>query len=226
MKWPILVLSTILSLSATAQEKRPNILFAFADDWGRYASAYGQLEPGGPNDLVKTPNFDRIAKEGVLFRNAFVTAPSCTPCRSSLLSGQYFWRTGQGAILQGAIWDSKIPSFPLLLEKAGYHIGYTAKVWTPGAPRDAPYGGTQNAYNRRGTKFSQFSQQVERASDIAEGKERLYKAVRGNFADFMASSTPCVIVILAAMCRFVRYWRSSRSTSADGRAPHLPRRRP
>ncbi len=186
MKWSILVLYALLTLSIAAQEKRPNILFAFADDWGRYASAYGQLEPGGPNDLVSTPNFDRIAKEGVLFRNAFVTAPSCTPCRSSLLSGQYFWRTGQGAILQGAKWDSKIPSFPLLLEKAGYHIGYTAKVWTPGTPRDAPYGGKKNSYHRQGTKFSQFSQQVEQAPSITEGKERQYNAVRGNFADFMA----------------------------------------
>jgi hypothetical protein len=38
---------------------RPNILFAFADDWGRYASAYAKLEPGGPSDVVKTPHFDR-----------------------------------------------------------------------------------------------------------------------------------------------------------------------
>ena len=99
-----LALALIVTARADAAE-RPNILFAFADDWGRYASAYAELSPGGPSDLVKTPNFDRIADEGVLFTNAFVNAPSCTPCRSSLLSGQYFWRTGRGAILQGAIWD-------------------------------------------------------------------------------------------------------------------------
>jgi uncharacterized sulfatase len=57
-----------------------------------------------------------VAKEGVLFRHAFVNAPSCTPCRSALLSGRYFFNTGQGAILQGAQWDSKIPAFPLLLK--------------------------------------------------------------------------------------------------------------
>ncbi|MGV3720747.1 MAG: sulfatase-like hydrolase/transferase, partial [Actinomycetota bacterium] len=86
-----------------APPRRPNILFAFADDWGRYASAYAKIDgPGTINDVVSTPNFDRIAREGVLARHAFVTAPSCTPCRSSLLSGQYFWRTGRGAILQGA----------------------------------------------------------------------------------------------------------------------------
>ena len=50
--------------------------------------------PGGINDVVRTPNFDRIARSGVLFRNAHVNAPSCTPCRSALLSGQYFWARG------------------------------------------------------------------------------------------------------------------------------------
>ena len=82
---------------------RPNILFVFADDWGRYASAYRDIDgEGTPNDLVDTPHFDRVAREGALFRNAFVPAPSCTPCRSSVLTGRYFWQTGRAAILQGA----------------------------------------------------------------------------------------------------------------------------
>src|SRR3954464_714234 len=92
-----------------ASAPRWNILFCFADDWGRYASCYAGLD-GRPtmSDIVTTPNIDRIAREGILFRHAFVTAPSCTPCRSSLLSGQYFFRTGRGAILQGARWDPAI----------------------------------------------------------------------------------------------------------------------
>ena len=93
------------SSNITHAADRPNILFAFADDWGCYASAYAQVDgPGSPCDVVKTPNVDRVAREGVLFKNAFVTAPSCTPCRSSLLSGQYFYRTGMGAILSGSGW--------------------------------------------------------------------------------------------------------------------------
>src|SRR5262249_36293964 len=111
--------------------RRPNILFAFVDDWGRHASCYAAIDGQGTvNDVIRTPNVDRIAREGVLFRRAFVSAPSCTPCRSALLSGQHFWRTGRGAILAGAIWDPKIPSFPLLLRDAGYHIGQTYKVWS------------------------------------------------------------------------------------------------
>ena len=103
--------------------------FAFADDWGRYASAYSKIEgEGSLNTLIKTPHFDRVAREGVIFTNAFVPAPTCTPCRSAILSGQYFWQTGLGAILQGAVWDESIPTYPLILEQEGYHIGYAYKV--------------------------------------------------------------------------------------------------
>ena len=163
---------------------RANILFAFADDWGRHAGAYAKLEPGGPSDIVRTPNFDRVARGGVLFRNAFVTAPSCTPCRSSLLSGQYFWRTGRGAILQGAIWDSKIPTYPLLLKKSGYHIGHSYKVWSPGSPRNAPYGAQETAYNPAGNRFNTFSQRVSGAEDKEAMKKALFEEVRSNFRAF------------------------------------------
>ena len=170
---------------------RPNILFAFADDWGRYASAYCQVEGDDtPNALLDTPHFDRVAREGALFTNAFVPAPSCTPCRSSLLSGRYFWNTERGAILQGAVWDSAIPTYPLLLEEAGYHIGYTYKVWSPGTPRDEPYGGDRTRYAPAGTRFGKFSQTAtsyreERGVDGA--KEVLYDEVRQNFEAFVAA---------------------------------------
>src|SRR6056297_1629976 len=55
---------------------KPHIVMCFADDWGAYASAYGKLQPGGPSDALQTPNFDAIAGQGVLFTNAFVSAPS------------------------------------------------------------------------------------------------------------------------------------------------------
>lgn len=172
---------------SAGRDERPNIVFAFADDWGRYASAYAKLEPGGPSDIISTPNFDRIAREGVLFTNAFVNAPSCTPCRSSILSGQHFWRTGRGAILQGAIWDSSIPSYPLILRDSGYHIGHTFKVWSPGTPADAPYGGRDYAYVRRGRRFNDFSENVTAAPDPAAAKRELLEEVRGNVTDFLAA---------------------------------------
>ncbi len=185
-KLALMLLTLLIPATVFAAPKRPNILFCFADDWGRYASAYRTgPKDNTPNAVVRTPNFDRIAKEGVLFNHAFVTAPSCTPCRSSLLSGQYFYRTGRGAILQGAIWDSRIPSYPLLLKQAGYHIGHSDKVWSPGTPANAPYGAAKFAYNKAGRRFNQFSQFVSRAADKNKAKQQLYGEATGNFQQFL-----------------------------------------
>lgn len=191
MKLATVLILCLTALTARAAE-RPNILFLFADDWGRYASIYAEVNgPGGINDVVRTPNFDKIARSGVLFRNAHVNAPSCTPCRSALLSGQYFWRTGRGSILRGAVWDDAIPAYPLLLKDAGYHIGKTYKVWGPGTPADAPYGKQEHAYQKAGGKFNQFSQNVTQmlaqGQSLEAANETLYDEVRGNFHDFLAA---------------------------------------
>ena len=106
-------------------QTRPNILFCIADDWGwPHAGAYG-------DPVVQTPAFDRLSSEGVLFENAFVTAPSCTPCRNSILTGQWHWRLEEG----GNLWSTlhpKFPVYPLLLEDAGYYVGHWRKAWGPG----------------------------------------------------------------------------------------------
>ena len=183
---------SLLALPVSAAEpKRPNLLFIFADDWGRFASAYGKLDgPGSPNDVVKTPNFDRIAREGTLVRQAFVSAPSCTPCRSALLSGQHFWRTGRAAILQGAVWDESIPTYPRLLTQAGYHMGKTGKVWSPGNPADIPYGRPVPGFQKAGMRFNSFSKfgtdQVKSGDSIDSCRRTLLREVRGNFEDFLS----------------------------------------
>ena len=138
---------------AAQPASRPNILFAIADDWGLHAGAYGTR-------WVSTPAFDRVAREGIVFKHAFVNAPSCTPCRSSLLSGRYFFNANRGAILSGAVWDSSIPSYPLMLRDAGYHIGKSYKVWSPGTPADAPFGGQAHAYEKAGRAPNNFSEEV------------------------------------------------------------------
>lgn len=180
---------TLLSAGARADD-RPNILFFFADDWGRYASIYGEAEPGGINDVVKTPTFDRIAREGVLFNHAHVSAPSCTPCRSALLTGQHFWRTKTGSILLGATFPEDLPTFPVLLRDAGYHIGATYKVWGPGTPSNFPFSTTGTMYGQAGSKFNGFSQyvtrEVEKGTAIEEAKQALLDEARVNFKAFLA----------------------------------------
>lgn len=183
----------LLSVVAVhAEAPRPNIFIAFADDWGRFASAYAAVD--GPESLhehVHTPHIDRMAREGVLFRRAFVSSPSCTPCRSAFLAGQHFWRTGRGAILRGAVWDASLPSFALQLKDAGYHLGETYKVWSPGTPNDAPYGAGRYAYEQAGGRFNQFSQNVTKAvaagTPLAAAKQALYDEVRANFEAFLAA---------------------------------------
>ncbi len=188
----LLMLGLILSDRSNAAEPapRPNVVLIFADDWGRHAGAYARIDgPGTVNDVVRTPNFDRIAQEGVLFRSAFISSPSCTPSRSALVSGQHFWRTGRGSVLRGE-WDGTNPAFPLLLRDAGYQIGKSHKVWTPGNPPDAPFGGQQYAYEASGHRFNDFSENVTKlvkeGKSIDAAKNELYDEVRGNFDAFLA----------------------------------------
>mgnify|MGYP001606450046 CR=1 FL=1 len=131
-------LSLILAvaLNTAWSQAKPNILFLFADDLGRYASAYSDTKNPSVNDIIRTPIFDRIAEEGVYFTNAFVSAPSCTPCRGAVYTGRHFFRNGSSSQLHSP-WDKahpdpfmEIKGMPVTLEAAGYHIGYTYKWHT------------------------------------------------------------------------------------------------
>lgn len=104
-------------------DTRPNIVVLIADDWSwPHASILG-------SEAVKTPNFDRVANEGTLFQNAFVSTPSCTPSRLSILTGQHHWRLQEGDSLGGSLRES-YPVYTDLLEQAGYRIGrYGKGVW-------------------------------------------------------------------------------------------------
>ena len=110
-------------LFVTVDDVRPNIVFCMADDWSwPHAGILG-------DPVVKTPNFDRIAKEGVLFENAFVSTPSCTPSRLSILTGQHHWRLQEGDSLGGSLRED-YDVYTEMLQKAGYRIGRFGKgVW-------------------------------------------------------------------------------------------------
>jgi N-sulfoglucosamine sulfohydrolase len=130
-----------------ALKKRPNILFCLADDWSwPHASIAG-------DKVIKTPTFDRVAQQGVLFENAFVSSPSCTPSRGAILTGQWHWRLEEGGNLWSTL-PAKFAVYPDLLEEAGYHVGYTRKGWGPG--RDAPGGRKRNPAGPHYKDFKEF----------------------------------------------------------------------
>jgi N-sulfoglucosamine sulfohydrolase len=133
--------------SPSDRKRRPNILFCLADDWSwPHASIAGEK-------VIQTPTFDRVAREGVLFPNAFVTAPSCTPSRGSIVTGQWHWRLEEGGNLWSTL-PAKFAVYPDLLEKAGYHVGVTRKGWGPGQPE--PGGRTRNPAGPSYKDFNAF----------------------------------------------------------------------
>jgi N-sulfoglucosamine sulfohydrolase len=81
---------------------------------------------------ARTPNMDRLAREGVLFRNAFCDSPSCTPSRGAILTGRHIWQLGAAANLWSH-WPGTDAVYPDLLAGAGYAVGLAGKGWAPGS---------------------------------------------------------------------------------------------
>ncbi|MFW5856523.1 MAG: sulfatase [Planctomycetota bacterium] len=106
-----------------APQDRPNILFVIADDASHFG-AYGHR-------FVKTPNFDRVARDGIRFTRAFTTNPKCAPSRASILTGRHTWQNG-ASCLHWNYWPDDLPVYTDFLDEAGYHIGFSGKPWAPG----------------------------------------------------------------------------------------------
>ena len=133
------------TLAAVQNERRPNILFCIADDWAfPHAGIYG-------DKVVQTPVFDRVARQGVLFTHAFSAAPSCTPSRAAIVTGQAPHRLEEGGNLWGFL-PKKFPVYTELLEAAGYAVGFTRKGWGPG-----DFGAGGRARNPAGQPFKDFA---------------------------------------------------------------------
>ncbi|MEX2579550.1 MAG: sulfatase [Verrucomicrobiales bacterium] len=138
MKRHRLVFASLLSLSllsvslVSAKEKAdqrpPNILFAIADDWGLHAGAYG-------TEWVKTPGFDRVAREGVLFTRAYTPNAKCAPSRAIVLTGRHSWQLEEAGNHM-AVFPPKFKSWPEVLMEKGWHMGISGKGWGPGIALD------------------------------------------------------------------------------------------
>lgn len=115
--------------STDLEAARPNILFAIADDWSYgHAGAYGCT-------WVETPAFDRIARGGLLFQNAFTPNAKCAPSRAIILTGRNSWELEQAAN-HVCNFPPKFVSFMEALGQQGYQVGYTGKGWGPGIAND------------------------------------------------------------------------------------------
>ncbi len=159
----------VLTACAEKVQTPPNILIAIADDASYpHMSAYGCT-------FVNTPGFDRVAREGILFNNAYTPNAKSSPSRASLLTGRYSWQLEEAG--------NHVPFFPVKyssvmeeLKKLGYFTGYTAKGWAPGVARDSlgkPRELTGKAYN------------AQKASPPATGISNNDYA--SNFSDFLAA---------------------------------------
>lgn len=116
--------SAIPGLAEGKPDKRPNILFVIADDWSYpFAGVYGDT-------IVKTPNFDKVAANGILFTNSFCAAPTCTGSRGAICTGQHVHRLDEGANLYGFL-PARYKVYPDILEEAGYTVGLTMKGFGP-----------------------------------------------------------------------------------------------
>jgi len=111
--------------TAAAEDRRPNILIAISDDQSWPHTSFAGCK------AVKTPAFDRVAREGVYFTNAFCASPGCGPSRASLLTGRYPWMNEQAGT-HASSFPQKFAVYPDILEENGYFVGYTRKGLSPG----------------------------------------------------------------------------------------------
>lgn len=173
--FPTLKLSTVFAIAmiplnarlaaCLAQDARPNILMAISDDQSYpHASAYGY-------EAISTPAFDRVARAGVLFRNAFTPSPGCSPMRAAFLTGRNTWQL-EHAGTHASSFPAKYEVFPDRLQRSGYFVGYTGKGWGPG---DWQVSGRRR--NPAGPAFS------DRTAQTPSGINRNDYAA--NFAEFL-----------------------------------------
>jgi arylsulfatase A-like enzyme len=127
---------------------------------------------------VKTPNFDRVAKEGLLFLNAYTPTAKCTPSRSTILTGRHPWLLGAAANHQ-CVFPPEHAIFPDALEQHGYAYASTGKVWAPGLALKADG-------SPRAMAGKQFNQKKTKAPTTGISNNDY----SGNFESFLTQAKP------------------------------------
>ncbi len=149
----------------------PNILFAIADDWGKHAGAYG-------TKWVNTPAFDRVARDGLLFNNAYTPSAKCAPSRACLLTGRNSWQLKEAAN-HICYFPPEFKGWGEALAENKWFMGHTQKGWGPGVAMDAsgkPRTMTGRAFNTAKT--------IPPTPEISDND------YAGNFASFLDAAPP------------------------------------
>ncbi len=154
----------------TSEFRPPNILFAIADDASfPHMGAYGTT-------WIKTPAFDRVAQNGILFMKAYTPNAKCAPSRACILTGRNSWQLEQ-ACNHWPYFPEKFKTFAEALPEAGYQVGYTAKGWAPGIAKinGQPRNLIGPSYNEKKTtppaKFISDNDYAENFRDFLNKKE-------------------------------------------------------
>src|SRR5690606_27303407 len=149
--------------------KRPNILLVIADDISYpHMGAYG-------TKWVKTPAFDMIAEQGILFGNCYTPNAKCAPSRAVLLTGRNSWQLEEAANHIGFWPQDKYPTFCEVLQENGYAVGFTGKGWAPGNPG-----------NKDGERRLLTGKPYQKRKLVPPTKMISPNDYAANFADFLA----------------------------------------
>ncbi len=159
----VFVCSSPLAWADSPEGNRPNIIFLLADDQCTYSMGC-YATPG-----VETPNMDRLARDGMVFDNHYVTTAICMASRANVMTGMYEYKTGcnfeHGALLA----DHWAKSYPVLLKEAGYTTAFAGKFGftvtdSPGSKGVLP----ETDFDRWGGGPGQTSYQTRKNKSMAE----------------------------------------------------------
>ena len=131
MRTKLIVLAALLIANISLAAGKPNVILLFIDDLG-----YGDVGVFGAKD-IPTPNIDRLAQEGVVLTQAYVTNPPCCPSRSSLVMGMYGQHFGKYGMSRGMPIPDDKPTFAEIFRDHGYTTGQIGK-WDIGTKFQGP----------------------------------------------------------------------------------------
>ncbi len=162
------VSNTLPATEASAPPARPNILFAVADDWSvGHAGAYGCK-------WINTPAMDRVARDGILFTQAYTPNGKCSPSRAAIITGRNPWQLKEAGN-HWSVFPAEFKSYQEALGEQGYFTGMTGKGWGPGIAKDS----AGNDREMAGSPFSKRKFEVRPTKGISPND---YSA---NFKDFL-----------------------------------------